>query len=290
MKCLILAVPLVLFALPLRAEVFNTVNFPAGSESFADLLIRFDPEFSGGTATVDPHPYVTVGVPNFTWQSLGDGGLIELLFVDNALTNSRNSSPDLYIGEGDGTAEDFFVSLRPTAETKALLNPADDTNGDGYYEIGNFVGARRTGAAGFVRTIDIDQAFPLQRHLQLAFDAIQIVDDPDRGEETGLTVGLDLESVGAISSVATGEILQIGDTDDDDDVDLEDLNNVRNHFGGHGLGDTWPFDGVVNLADLNAVRNNFGAGAAEPAAEPSSLVLLSLGAAGIVARWQAARR
>jgi hypothetical protein len=49
-----------------------------------------------------------------------------------------------------------------------------------------------------------------------------------------------------------------GDTDFDGDVDLDDLNNVRNHFGATGLGDTWPFDGDVDLDDLNAVRNNFG--------------------------------
>lgn len=47
-----------------------------------------------------------------------------------------------------------------------------------------------------------------------------------------------------------------GDTDFDGDVDLDDLNNVRNHFGGAGVGDTAPFDGDVDLDDLNAVRNN----------------------------------
>ncbi|MDZ4780430.1 MAG: hypothetical protein SGJ19_09285 [Planctomycetia bacterium] len=51
-----------------------------------------------------------------------------------------------------------------------------------------------------------------------------------------------------------------GDTDGDGDVDLEDLNNVRNNFGEQGspiLGDT-NGDHLVNLEDLNAVRNNFG--------------------------------
>jgi hypothetical protein len=52
----------------------------------------------------------------------------------------------------------------------------------------------------------------------------------------------------------------LGDTDGDGDVDLEDLNNVRNHFGGQGQGDA-DGDGDVDLADLNAVRNNFGAAA-----------------------------
>jgi ELWxxDGT repeat protein len=52
---------------------------------------------------------------------------------------------------------------------------------------------------------------------------------------------------------------QLGDTDADGDVDLEDLANVRNHFGGQGFGDA-DEDGDVDISDLNAVRNNFGAG------------------------------
>jgi len=52
-----------------------------------------------------------------------------------------------------------------------------------------------------------------------------------------------------------------GDTDQDGDVDVTDLNNVLNNFGNAGnpvLGDTAPFDGIVSVSDLNAVRNNFG--------------------------------
>jgi hypothetical protein len=65
-----------------------------------------------------------------------------------------------------------------------------------------------------------------------------------------------------------------GDTDHDGDVDLADLNNVRNHFGASGtsvLGDTLPFDGTVDLEDLNNVRNHFGARQAVP--EPNTATL-----------------
>jgi len=52
-----------------------------------------------------------------------------------------------------------------------------------------------------------------------------------------------------------------GDANGDGRVDIDDLNLVRNNFGGVGAGvagDT-NGDGVVNIDDLNAVRNNFGA-------------------------------
>jgi ELWxxDGT repeat protein len=65
--------------------------------------------------------------------------------------------------------------------------------------------------------------------------------------------------------------LQLGDTDDDGDVDLSDLNNVRNHFGDVGdnlVGDT-NRDGRVDLADLNEVRNYFGASATAASFEAS---------------------
>jgi hypothetical protein len=68
-----------------------------------------------------------------------------------------------------------------------------------------------------------------------------------------------------------------GDADGDGDVDLMDLNHVRNHFGASGgnpIGDTFPFNGSVGLEDLNAVRNNFGVSSpAVSAPEPSTLLL-----------------
>lgn len=85
-----------------------------------------------------------------------------------------------------------------------------------------------------------------------------------------------------IGAVEYGEPISIGqngDTDGDGDVDLNDLNAVRNNFGSAGPiggtpGDAFPFDGNVNLDDLNGVRNNFGATAGAGAVpEPSSLGL-----------------
>ena len=74
-------------------------------------------------------------------------------------------------------------------------------------------------------------------------------------------------------------LLLEGDADGDADIDLDDLNAVRNNFGGIALGggDT-DNDGDVDLDDLNAVRNGFGAGplpvtASAAVPEPSSLAL-----------------
>jgi glucose/arabinose dehydrogenase len=69
-----------------------------------------------------------------------------------------------------------------------------------------------------------------------------------------------------------------GDTDGNGEVDIVDLNNVRNNFGAAGLGDT-NLDGVVNIVDLNNVRNSFAAGPTESVPEPGavSMLLVSLG-------------
>jgi len=75
-----------------------------------------------------------------------------------------------------------------------------------------------------------------------------------------------------------------GDTNDDARVDLEDLNNVRNHFGdaGPSPGDAFPRDGIVDLNDLNLVRNHFGAMPIS-VPEPASLALaFAVGAAVLV--------
>lgn len=75
---------------------------------------------------------------------------------------------------------------------------------------------------------------------------------------------------------------QIGDTDNDGDVDLDDLNAVRNNFGAVGQigstpGDAFPFDGTVDLDDLNGVRNNFGAGGSSSVPEPATWCLALAG-------------
>lgn len=79
-----------------------------------------------------------------------------------------------------------------------------------------------------------------------------------------------------------------GDTDDDGLVDLNDLNNVRNNFGGSGIGDT-NFDGIVDLNDLNNVRNSFSAGPIS-VPEPVSGISLVIGTSACLAGREMRRR
>lgn len=93
-----------------------------------------------------------------------------------------------------------------------------------------------------------------------------------------------------------GEIFKLlplwGDTNDDGLVDLNDLNNVRNNFGGASLGDT-DIDGDVDLTDLNNVRNDFLAERMETVPEPATAFAVVIGlvqiAAGAYSRTAFAR-
>ena len=210
------------------AERFNGVEFPSGVSSFTDTVLVFDPFYSGGVApSLFFDPAWALGPPDTEMNAtahnpLGKGGLIELGFTDNLLINSGDAAPDLYVGEITGTAEDFFLALLPTAATDLLLGSQPDENDDGYLELGSFIGADRydeEGIAGFVSRIDIDAYFPGFGPGVLQFIAVQVIDDPTRGSHSGSTSGMDLESVGAISSVA----MIPGDVNLDGSLDVHDL-------------------------------------------------------------------
>ena len=211
--CLTLLSAVAIAGTTVKADIFNGVNFPSGEVSFVDEALHYDPLFSGGPAPLG-HAQIplanALGPPNFLLccdhVPLGSGGLIELGFLDNLLTNDGTDSADLYVGEHWGTPEDFFVAIRPTGDSIALLDPTLDANGDGYFELGRYV-ARNLGGNGSVALVDIDAVFPGFDPGQLEFDAVQIMDDPNRGENLpDDTVGLDLEAVGAISATSLVEV------------------------------------------------------------------------------------
>ena len=205
------AVTLAVFSLtclltgPVGATSFGGIEFPEGEVSFADEVIRFDPLFSGGPGPTDPNhidPQSALGIPDFGINSvhsvsLGSGGLLELAFLDNLLTNSGDSMFDLHVFEIGADVEDTFVAIRPTASTLLLLDPMGDLDGDGFFEVG--------GVFGSTSSIDIDIFFAGFAPGELTFDAVQLIDDFNEGNATGATVGADIDAVGAIAAIAVPE-------------------------------------------------------------------------------------
>ncbi len=112
--------------------------------------------------------------------------------------------------------------------------------------------------------------------------------DPVTGE-TALVGVLNKNFSSIAFTYPSGPDPQEGDTNGDGKVTIEDLNNVRNNFGGAGLGDTvGSGDGQVTIEDLNNVRNNFGAGVpagANAVPEPSTALLALCGLAAIGYRF-----
>lgn len=209
---LILVVVSLIVPFPLKAiaDEFRGIEFPQGMSSFADKVINYNPSYSGGNVPTEPaaiDPNVAIGSPDFPINgsvgdigavSLGSGGLIELEFIDNDLTNSGNDGKyDIHIFEVGADIEDTFVAIRPTTQTLRLLEPSGDVNGDGFFEVGKVFGS--------ISSIDIDNFFPGFSSGTLHFDAIQLIDDPSEGGDSGTTVGADVDSVGAISSSACAD-------------------------------------------------------------------------------------
>jgi hypothetical protein len=116
----------------------------------------------------------------------------------------------------------------------------------------------------------------------------KLLDFTYTGVGTGTGDGF-VASIGALQNVAADvEALGgvIGDTDGNGNVNLQDLFNVQNNFGGTSppsLGDT-DGNGTIDLQDLFNVQNNFGAGAATAVAvpEPASALVALLAVAGVV--------
>jgi hypothetical protein len=172
------------FAAAARAEIFGGVDFPDGASSFVDAVFSYDPVIRNGEPTV---PFRSasnaIGVPDFgsvndenAVVSLGDGGSITLQFTDNALTGSGSDLLDLWIFEVGSDIEDMFVEV--------------SANGGIWFSVGKVGGA----TAG----VDLD-AFGFGTADHLFF--VRLTDDPDADDQTGPSVGADIDAVGAITSV-----------------------------------------------------------------------------------------
>jgi hypothetical protein len=172
---------------PAAAIPINGIEFPSGLVSFVDAVVSYSPVGFGVPTAPHRNPLTALGRPDYngdnnctgdptcTFVSLGVGGNIVLQFVDNSLTGSGNSNPDLHIFEIGPDIEDTFVDI--------------STDGVDWVSIGKILGS--------TASIDIDQfGFGPTDY----FYFVRLTDDPNEGAVTGIQVGSDIDSVGAISS------------------------------------------------------------------------------------------
>ena len=184
---------------PASAEFFGNVqggtNFPQGAVSFADAVVNFSPVFASGPSEPHLNPQKSLGVPDYadptgalpcadqatcTWVTLGDGGSLTLRFTDNVLTGSGDNALDVWIFEVGADIEDTFVEI--------------SADGSSWQSVGKIFGS----TAG----IDLDAyGFGVSSY----FSYVRLTDDPNEGEQFGIFVGADIDSVGAISTVPVPE-------------------------------------------------------------------------------------
>lgn len=202
------------------------------SQSFADQVIDYSPECLAFLSPTLINPIDALGVPDHDVSvnspfgigrvTLGSGGSLTLGFVDNLITNSGNNDPDVWVFEVGIDVEGTFLSFRPfDANTINILQLANipDADNDGFYEFGAIGGA--------TSSLDLDAVVPSLNFGDIKFDAIKLVDDADIpcGAESS---GADIDSVCALSSIAT-EICDNNMDDDNDgliDCDDPDLQNT----------------------------------------------------------------
>jgi len=170
-----------------HAEFFGNsqggTDFPQGVSSFADVVASYDPVIKSGQPT-EPNrqPNTGIGKPDYPGSgsnfsvTLGDGGSITLEFVDNRLTGSGDSKADLWIFEVGPDVEDTFVEISKDGSTWSAVGKV----------------------FGSTASINID-AFGFSQTDQFRF--VRLTDDTNEGDQSGASVGADIDAVGAISSV-----------------------------------------------------------------------------------------
>jgi hypothetical protein len=168
-------------------------DFPEGAVSFADAVVSYAPALQNGEPTeANRDASRTLGVPDYvsgggcidvaacTFASLGDGGSLTLRFLDNVLTGSDDDSPDLWIFEVGPDIEDTFVEVSHDGST--------------WLAVGKVFGS----TAG----VDLD-AFGHGASSSFAY--VRLTDDGEEGDQSGISVGADIDAVGAISTMVVPE-------------------------------------------------------------------------------------
>ncbi|MDZ4783557.1 MAG: LamG-like jellyroll fold domain-containing protein [Planctomycetia bacterium] len=258
------------------AEVSSELDTAAFNRNAFLMLTGAGMDYATGTHTIVPD--------NFMWLSHGngfDGGVDTAPFVVfdmGAVTDVTDVKIWNYNETLDGRPELLgrgvnLFDISVAADLAGPFTPAGSFNLDV---------APGVGDADFSETIALDR------------DGIRFVRFDVRSNHNGVTYPANgTEPDAAFAGLSEVQFFGIaaasgplGDTDGDADVDITDLNNVRNNFSGNGLGDT-DNDNDVDITDLNNVRNNFGAGQPGAAAvpEPGSLILaLCLGVGALATR------
>jgi hypothetical protein len=173
-------------------------EFPEGAASFADELIDYSPVVvDGQPSPANSEPTKALGLPDYssgggcmtvaacTFVSLGDGGSITVRFTDNVLTGSGNNSYDLWVFEVGPDIEDTFVEV--------------SGNGMLWHAVGKVYGS----TAGIdLDTYGFDEAS--------SFAYVRLTDDTSEGGQSGISVGADIDAVGAISTRLVPEPVSLG--------------------------------------------------------------------------------
>jgi hypothetical protein len=163
-----------------------------GQTSFVDVVHSYDPVIngSGEPIVVLRDPQQAIGTPDLPspgctasssppmecgFVTLGDGGSITLRFTNNVLTGSGDSKNDLWIFEIGADVEDTFVEI--------------GTDGLTWNSVGKVLGS--------TRGVDLD-AFGFDQ--DDSFTYVRLTDDPNEGNNTGYSVGADIDAVCALTS------------------------------------------------------------------------------------------
>ena len=168
------------------AETFNGLFFQQGAISFADAVTEYLPDAGGVppqaqfqvvSTALGPPDGDGIGAEPVLGDktvSIGSGGSITLQFVDNLLTGSGDTRPDLVVFEV-GEIESVRVEI--------------SRDGTTFQDVGI--------AGGLVNKIDIDASgFGAQDRF-----AFVRLTDLRQGDPSTITAGADIDSVGALSTV-----------------------------------------------------------------------------------------
>lgn len=167
--------------------VFQGLLFNQGTISFADRVENYNPNAGGGPAPTAEfrNQDQALGAPDgvnigtepadgSTTVSLGYGGTLTVQFVDNLLTADGTAAPDLVIFEV-GAIESVQVEV--------------SRDGNIYFPVGT--------VGGLVNRVDLDQ-FGFTPQDRLSFVRLT---DARQGDRASLSVGADIDAIGALSTV-----------------------------------------------------------------------------------------